>query len=168
MPRALQPTAWTGCCLRCAAAAGRPASSMPITVHPNVCSCLHARGAPAGAAKLQSRRCSVRGSRLLGVAGTSRPRLAPLLSLCKAASAPGVTALPLLQVRDGIVPLLAAVKKGRAPDRAWLAGSYDRSKQTELFQQVAVDLGERRRRPYHCLFVWLVGCCSRRLPFAAF
>lgn len=46
------------------------------------------------------------------------------------------------QTRDGLVPLLAAVRsRGTAPDDSWLAGSFDVDKQAALCKSIAVDMG---------------------------
>ena len=45
-------------------------------------------------------------------------------------------------VRDGLVPLLAAVKsRGTPPDAAWLSGAFDVDAQAALCREIAVQMG---------------------------
>ena len=49
---------------------------------------------------------------------------------------------PFLQVREGLVPLVATIKmNGTPPDRSCLSGSFDKDTQAKLCHSISKDLG---------------------------
>lgn len=47
-----------------------------------------------------------------------------------------------IQVREGLVPLLAAVReRGTPPDTSCIAGTFDTATQAKLSHEIALDLG---------------------------